>query len=118
MARLTPASWSFWAMAQAMLRLLARPKTTAVRPSRLSISYSLKLSLRVLVSVPVMLAAGAHLVSGETQVSYANLGYPKLLYSPPSIERTNEQHISLRGLRVRLRQSAGRENVSRVAETW
>src|SRR5271170_7751499 len=43
MARLTPAAWSLWAMAQAMLRLLARPKTTAVRPSRLSMFYSLDL---------------------------------------------------------------------------
>src|SRR5271170_2775160 len=107
MARLTPASWSFWAMAQAMLRLLARPKTTAVRPSRLSISYSLKPGLKALVCISKILAAGAHLVSGETQVSYANLGHPELLHSPPNIERTNEQHISLRGRRVRLRQSAG-----------
>src|SRR5215475_11012120 len=35
MASLAPASCRPWAMDQAMLRLLARPKTTATRPSRL-----------------------------------------------------------------------------------
>src|SRR5437868_11829319 len=34
MARVAPASESFWAMPQAMLRLLARPKTTATLPLR------------------------------------------------------------------------------------
>ncbi len=34
MARVAPASASFWQMAQAMLRLLARPKTTATLPLR------------------------------------------------------------------------------------
>ena len=34
MARVAPASESFWAMPQAMLRLLARPKTTATLPVR------------------------------------------------------------------------------------
>src|SRR6266566_667730 len=34
MARVAPASDSFWAMPQAMLRLLARPKTTATLPLR------------------------------------------------------------------------------------
>src|ERR1035438_5420738 len=35
MARVAPASWSFWAIPQAMERLLASPKTTAVLPARL-----------------------------------------------------------------------------------
>ena len=35
MARVAPASWSFWAMPQAMERLLASPKTTAVLPAKL-----------------------------------------------------------------------------------
>src|ERR1039457_2717571 len=34
MARVAPASWSFWAMPQAMERLLASPKTTAVLPAK------------------------------------------------------------------------------------
>src|SRR5271157_524773 len=34
MARVAPASCSFWAMPQAMERLLASPKTTAVLPAR------------------------------------------------------------------------------------
>src|SRR5271170_260004 len=34
MARVAPASESFWQMAQAMLRLFARPKTTATLPLR------------------------------------------------------------------------------------
>src|ERR1039458_4322082 len=35
MARVAPASWSFWAMPHAMERLLANPKTTAVLPAKL-----------------------------------------------------------------------------------
>src|SRR5580658_7973642 len=35
MARVAPAWWSLWAMPQAMERLLASPKTTAVLPARL-----------------------------------------------------------------------------------
>src|SRR5258708_17703632 len=35
MARVAPAAWGFWAMPQAMERLLASPKTTAVLPARL-----------------------------------------------------------------------------------
>src|SRR5215469_2954969 len=34
MARVAPASESFWAIPQAILRLLARPKTTATLPFR------------------------------------------------------------------------------------
>src|ERR1039458_1528731 len=35
MARVAPASWSFWAMPHAMERLFASPKTTAVLPAKL-----------------------------------------------------------------------------------
>src|SRR5579884_3757008 len=40
MASFAPASCSFWTMAQAMLRLLATPKTTATRSFRFSMKFS------------------------------------------------------------------------------
>src|SRR6516225_7550334 len=39
MARAAPAACSFWAMPQAMERLLASPKTTAVLPARSIIAF-------------------------------------------------------------------------------
>src|SRR5690348_14849546 len=47
MASFAPAWWSFWAMPQEMERLLASPKTTATRPSRLSMGRESSKRLRI-----------------------------------------------------------------------
>jgi hypothetical protein len=65
MARVAPASDSFWAMPQAMLRLLARPKTTATLPFR-SIMMLFRSCWSPLVRIAVLEVSRLHLSTGES----------------------------------------------------
>src|SRR5579863_7801570 len=60
MASRAPAACSFCAMPQAMERLLARPKTTAVLPARL-IMPVVPSVLRPLLRIPVAIASAAEI---------------------------------------------------------